>query len=109
LDRFKLHKEVGLVVNQSRSNSESADAMHRLSNLADRYLTIRLNNLGSIPYDRAIVSAVKKQKPFILAEPQSSAAIAVKKIAYMILDKVEQVDNEGGLRGFVSKLTRLFR
>lgn len=109
LDRFKLHKEVGLVLNQSRSNSESSDAVHRLINLADKYLTIRINHLGSIPWDQSVIRAVKSQKPFYLAKPQSNAALVVKKIAAVMINKGGQVEVEGGLRGFVNKLARLFK
>ncbi|TYO96293.1 MinD/ParA family protein [Desulfallas thermosapovorans] len=109
MDRFKLHKEVGLVINQARSNVESSEPVHRLINLADRYLTIRLKHLGSIPWDQSVVRAVKNQTPFYLAKPQSSASAAVKRIATVMLNKSKPVDAEGGLRGFISKLTRLFK
>ncbi|WP_347491372.1 MinD/ParA family protein [Desulfoscipio sp. XC116] len=109
LDRFKLHKEVGLVVNQSHGSGESFSSVQRLSNLSERYLTIKLTNLGTIPYNQLVVSAVKNQKPFILAKPQSNVAEAVKAIAYSILKKDLKVEAEGSLRGFISKLARLFK
>lgn len=109
LDRFNLHREVHFIVNQVRSCGESNETVYRMNHLVDKYLTIRLNYLGDICYDQTIVSSVKQQSPFILASPTSRAALAVKKIAFSLIDKKWVVEEESGLKGFISKLSRLFR
>ncbi len=110
MDRFKLHREVFFIVNQSRSSSESIDTVYRLKTLVDKYLSIHLNYLGDISFDQTIVRAVKNQKPFLLAHPDAAASGAVKKIAFSLLHREWKAEEEErGLKGFISKLSRLLR
>ncbi|SFQ97120.1 MinD/ParA family protein [Desulfoscipio geothermicus] len=109
LDRFKVHRELFFVVNQTHNDRETSHTVERLRAVVDNYLTIKLNYLGDIWYDQAVSRAVKNQRPFILSDSNARAAIAVKKIAHAILHKEWATEEERGLRGFVNKLSRLFR
>lgn len=109
LDRFKLHREIRYIVNQARSSADSVETVRRLNQLVDKYLTTRLVYLGDICYDQAVVSSVKQQTPFLLASPRSRAALAVEKIAFHLAGVKREAAGEQGLKGFISKLSRLFR
>jgi len=110
LDRFSLHREVYFFVNQSRSDLETKDTINRLEAIVNKYLKIKVKFMGDIPYDQSILKAVRNQRPFVLAMPNSRASREMKKIAYSVLKK-ERKNNEGesGLQGFISKLSKLFR
>ncbi|WP_027363313.1 MinD/ParA family protein [Desulfotruncus alcoholivorax] len=109
LDKFNLHRDVYFVVNQSNNESETSDTAYRLKTVVDKYLNIKANYLGDIVYDKFVIKSVKNQKPFILANPYSPASEAVKKIALSLLNRELPAAEERGLRGFISKLSRLFR
>lgn len=111
LDRFKLQREVHLAVNQSRGDGESADTMYRLKTLTGKYLSIKLNYLGDIKYDPAVIRAVKNQKPFLIHNPDCTAAVEVQQMAGVILNRqfLSGMESEHGLQGFISKLSRLFK
>ncbi len=110
LDKFKLHREIYLIVNQVHSHNESTGAVNRLKAVADKYLFIKINFLGDIVYDQSVGKAVQSLRPFILHNPSAKASAAVKKIAYTILYKREPEINENrGIPGFINKLSRLFR
>ena len=111
LDKFKLHRDVHFIVNQSRGDSEAKDTVIRLKALAGKYLSIGVNYLGDIQYDPAVVRAVKSQMPFLVSSPGSPAATSLKKITYAVLnkDRVAEHDDEQGLQGFINKLGRLFK
>ncbi|HBX23687.1 MAG TPA: MinD/ParA family protein [Desulfotomaculum sp.] len=109
IDRFKLHRDAYLIVNQSHSEGESLDTVNRLRVLAGKYLSVKVNYLGDIRFDPCVSQAVKKQQPFLLYN--CAAAAGVKKIAHAILHKTMATEQqtEQGLPGFISKLGRLFR
>lgn len=111
LDRFNLHRDVHIAINQSRGENESADTINRLQTLAVKYLSIKLNYLGNVQYDPAVVRAVKNQKPFLLSNPECPAAVEMKKMAAAVLNRmcVPEQASEHGLQGFISKLSRLFK
>ncbi|AGL01640.1 MinD/ParA family protein [Desulfoscipio gibsoniae] len=110
LDKFKLHREIHLIVNQARSHNESAGAVNRLKDVAAKYLFIKINFLGDIVYDQSVCRAVKSLQPFLLHNPNAKASAAVKKIAYTMLYKKEpEVIEDRGMRSFINKMTRLFR
>lgn len=110
LDKFKLHREIHLIVNQIHSQNESTSAVKRLKTVAAKYLFININFLGDIVYDQSVSRAVKSLQPFLLHNPNAKASVAVKKIAYTMLYKKEPEVNEArGMHGFINKLSRLFR
>lgn len=109
LDKFNLHRDIYFVVNQSNNENETADTASRLKTVVDKYLNIKANYLGDIVYDKFVIKSVKNQKPFLLTNPYSPASEAVKKIALSLLNRELPVTEERGLRGFINKLSRLFR
>lgn len=110
LDRFDLHREAYFFVNQSRSDKETKDTIYRLESIVNKYLNINIKYMGDIAYDQSVLKAVKNQKPFLLAAPDSRASRDIKKIAYSVLKKEwNNNEDESGLQGFISKLSRLFR
>jgi len=110
IDRFKLHRDVYVIVNQSNGEKESRNTLKRLKALTGNYLLVRINYLGDVQYDLQVIKAVKIQQPFLLASSRSPAAAGVRKIAHALLHKnYETNEPEPGLPGFLSKLSRLFK
>lgn len=104
LDRFNVHREVGVVVNRAADQREAGRMYGRLLNVVERFLNIKLNNLGWIPEDRAVAQAVKNQQPFVLASPSSAASRSVAGVAGALLNR----ETPPPAGGFWSRLIRLF-
>ena len=70
-----------LVVNQATTPEEAEDAAHRMTLFARHFLRLEVQVLGSVPFDAALIRAVRAQEPVILASPQSPASLAYRAIA----------------------------
>ena len=90
--------------NMTRSSQEGREIYTKLMNVADKYLDITANYLGTIPYDDYLRKAVKQQRPVVDAFPRSRAALAFKNIAQKA-DKWPRSDAPGGhFEFFVERL-----
>ena len=91
-----------LIVNRVKSVTEGKKVSERVINIAGQFLNLKVDYLGYV-YDDPIVSAsVIKQKPFLVAEPNSKASICVKQLVSR-LEKIEYREGSGVNR-FIQKL-----
>lgn len=63
-----------LVVNMSHSADEAASVHRRIAGVSRQFLGIELSLAGVVPFDSALVEAVKRRTPLLVAYPSSSAA-----------------------------------
>lgn len=93
---------IRLVVNQCTDGREGQQTAENFAEVAQRFLDKNIRTLGILPSDLHVPQAVKKQEPFLLAHPGSSASKAIRTLAaeYLELPSPFKI----GLRGFVMKL-----
>jgi flagellar biosynthesis protein FlhG len=83
-----------LVVNRVHSVTEGRRVAERIINISAQFLNLKVEYLGCI-YDDPIVSAsVIRQRPFIVADPKSKAAISVQHLVGRI-EKTDFADDRG--------------
>lgn len=87
-----------VLANMVRSAKEGRELFNKLYRVAEHFLNVRLDYIGAIPFDERVHEAVKKQKPVILAYPESNAAKAVLQLA----EKVEEWPHKHALGGNTS-------
>lgn len=80
-------KNFRVLVNSAKNADEATNVYKRLSTAADKFLSISLDYMGYIPYDRSVPEAVRQQKALLEAYPGSEAAKKVMELA-------EQLSNE---------------
>ena len=90
-----------LVVNRVHSVTEGRRVAERIINISGQFLNLKVDYLGCIYDDPIVSSCVIRQKPFIVAEPKSKAAISVQHLVSRI-EKTEFVD-ESGIGRFIKK------
>jgi flagellar biosynthesis protein FlhG len=73
--------QAGVVVNMARREAEAVEASRRLQRVAQQFLGLSLNNLGWIPFDRHVVTAVRDQHPFVTGYPGCAASAGVARVA----------------------------
>lgn len=78
---------VDVVVNKSTEDAGKR-AFDRLEDVAGRFLDLPLHYLGSVPNDPAAERALRKQRPLVLSEPDSPAAIALVALADRIAGRL---------------------
>lgn len=85
---FQRHDErrFNLLVNSVKGPKEGIDVYNNLCTVADRYLDISINYLGSVPFDENLQKAVREQRAITDLFPHSKASQEFYNIAKTILD-----------------------
>ncbi|MEW6275042.1 MAG: MinD/ParA family protein [Bacillota bacterium] len=109
LAKFKVHRQVMLVVNRAADEREAAATVKKMAAVVERFLEMQLVHLGSICEDRAVLRAVRGQRPFVLFEPQSRPALNIEFMARRLANEECSVPQGKTFRGFVQKMVRFFR
>jgi flagellar biosynthesis protein FlhG len=90
LSRDYNRKHFHLVVNFVNSDVEGRETYEILEKVAKKFLDLDLNYLGTVPDDRAVQKAARKQHPFIQDSPQSKAAQAL----IFLADRIQELKTE---------------
>ncbi|MBF0338145.1 MAG: MinD/ParA family protein [Nitrospirae bacterium] len=96
-------KSLNVLVNSAEDETEAKEVFKRLLTAAEKFLHISLDYLGFIPRDNAVVKAVRAQKAFVEAFPDSKASKKVASLATKILSK-SKIRVKGSLQFFIGNL-----
>jgi flagellar biosynthesis protein FlhG len=92
-----------VAVNMAANEHDAKAAFARLARVAERFLRVRLEYLGHVPYDDAVPRAVRRQEPLVLHDPATPAARAIVRLAERLLARdAEPV--RGGVQFFFRRL-----
>jgi flagellar biosynthesis protein FlhG len=95
-----------LLVSMTRTPTDGRDVYRKLSLVAERFLHISIDFLGSIPYDPRLTEAVCQQRPLVELYPQSKAAQAFLGLAHDLAEWPLPESPKGGLQFFWGSLLR---
>ncbi len=95
-------KEFTIVINSVNGAEEALRVFKKLSLIAEKFLQISLDYLGYIPYDDTVHKAVKAQRAFVDAYPNSLASRRVIEMASKISHQEGKV--KGTLQFFIGNL-----
>ena len=90
LSRDYNRKHFHLVINFVNSDVEGRETYEILEKVAKKFLGLNLKYLGTVPDDRAVQNAARKQHPFIQDAPQSKAAQAL----FVMVDRIQELRRE---------------
>ncbi|KJR96317.1 MAG: flagellar synthesis regulator FleN [Desulfobulbaceae bacterium BRH_c16a] len=100
-------KHFNLIVNQIVSEDDALDVYRKLTMVANRYLDISIDYLGSIPEDRQMVDSIRKQKVICEMYPNSKITAAFRQLAGRICSEPTQTSPKGNLQFFWKKLLHM--
>jgi flagellar biosynthesis protein FlhG len=100
-------KKFNLVVNQIRTESDALDVYRKLTMVANRYLDISIDYLGSIPEDRQMIESIRKQRVISELIPGSKITSAFHQLARRICSEPSQTSPKGNLQFFWKKLLNI--
>jgi len=78
-------REFNIIMNMVSDEKEAIDVYKKLLSVTDRFLDVYVNFYGYIPLDVNVHAAIKKQKPWIEAFPETRATKALIKICNKLL------------------------
>ncbi len=100
-------KNFNLVVNQIDREDDALDVYRKLTMVANRYLDISIDYLGSIPADRQMVESIRKQKVISELYPNSKITQSFRQLAGRICSEPTQSSPKGNLQFFWKKLLHM--
>ncbi len=103
-----LNREHGIsrfrvLANMVQSKQEGRRLFENLARVTDRYLFVELNYMGSIPYDKMLRKAVRRQSAVVDSYPESNASQQFKVIARQA-DKWPVAESKGNVEFFIERL-----
>lgn len=99
-----------LVVNRAQTAGEGREAADKVSLVAERFLNVKLATLGILPDDPNVTKSVKRQIPFYIAHPDTSASRSLKQLIQTQLQGEEGLQTSPkGMKQFLHRMVRLFR
>ncbi|PHR29432.1 MAG: flagellar synthesis regulator FleN [Desulfotalea sp.] len=100
-------KKFNLVVNQIRNEDEALDVYRKLTMVANRYLDISIDYLGSIPEDRQMIDAIRKQRVISEIYPSSKITQSFNELASRLCSEPAKTSPKGNLQFFWKKLLNM--
>jgi len=100
-------KHFNLVINQVSKDGDALTVFKKLTMVASRYLDVSLDYLGSIPHDRQLIEAIRRQRVVSELYPHAKSAIAFANLAARLCLEPASPEPKGGLQFFWKKLLRL--
>lgn len=97
-------KRFNLVVNQVQTDEEALDVYRKLTMVSNRYLDISIDFLGSIPADRQMIDAIRKQKVIVELYPTSRITAAFTQLAGTLCSEQITCAPKGGIQFFWKRL-----
>ena len=98
---------IKMISNRVKNDAEGMSLYEKMSIVADKFLSIPITYVGSVPMDEQMSKAVMRQKPISVLYPDAPASKAIKKIAERILEIQTEEQTEGwGLSHMFSNLIR---
>jgi flagellar biosynthesis protein FlhG len=96
-------QEFLVAVNMATGAADARAAFERLARVTERFLRVRLEYQGYVPHDDAVVRAVRRQLPVVLAAPQTPAALAITALAQQLAHRPAPRPT-GGVQFFFQRL-----
>lgn len=85
---------IKVIANRVSSESEADSLFNKLNTVVTRYLSLPIEYLGAIPYDKMLSTAVMQQMPVSLAHPNARSAKAYEEIA----DRLMNLEQSGKIK-----------
>lgn len=99
-------KDFKILVNSARNSEDAFEVFKRLSIAAEKFLSLSLDYLGFLPYDETVPKAVRQQKAFIEAYPNSKASENLRIIAAKVLEEESPKKIKGSLQLFLGNILK---
>jgi flagellar biosynthesis protein FlhG len=90
LSKYGYDCPVKVIINQVRSGNAAQKAYARLKDTAKEFLSIKLEPLGVLAFDKNVRSAVISQTPFFMLFPDTIASKCIRNITGKIIKKTER-------------------
>jgi flagellar biosynthesis protein FlhG len=100
---------IKMVGNRIASYEEGKELYLKLNTVTQKFLGMKMEYLGAIPYDENLSQAVMKQQPVSMAFPDAPAARALLELAMVLEDEQREISPMDSSKGVTGLFSRIFR
>jgi flagellar biosynthesis protein FlhG len=97
-------KHFNLIVNFIKNEEEALDVYRKLTMVANRYLDISIDYMGSIPRDKQMIDAIRKQQVMVQLYPESKTSAAFETLARNLMQEPQSLEAKGSIQFFWKRL-----
>lgn len=97
---------IRMIGNRTLNMSDGYDLYNKLNSVVERFLSMKMEYLGAVPFDVNLTKAVMRQQPVSIAYPNTPAVKSIKAMAKTLID-MEQSETKSvrtGLSGLFSNM-----
>lgn len=95
-----------LLVNRAPNRQITEAASEQISAVAQRFLNLDIGDLGYLPDDSNVSSAIRKQEALLISYPRSPVAKGIEILAERLLNDDRPLDGRNGILEFVQRIVR---
>lgn len=104
---YENNPKIHMVANRARTYQEGKELYGKLDAVVEKFLKMKMEYLGYIPYDEKLPKSVMKQQPVAVAYPNAASSRAIFDMA-MYLENGEENHLSGRNRGLSGLFTKMF-
>jgi len=97
-----------VIVNRAENAREADEIFEKLSRATNKFLNIKLENLGYILNSKLVVDSVKSQNPLLLMYPNSAVSSKINAIALKLMGSEKHSLKQHGIGMIMRKLTGIY-
>ena len=97
-------RNIKLVINRIHEEEECDEVAEKINQTTKKFLGVSVDCLGYIYEDRAVLEAVHRQEPFIIADRKSPASRCILELTKSLLSGERMGSVSRGWRGFLDRL-----
>jgi len=110
VSRKKKDCMINVLINRADSENEAKSVYNNFAMVSDRFLGMKLDTIGYLPYDHSFTRSVKMQTPYLLSYPKNLPSKLFNDIADSLIKKDLNQYNvtQPGIKGFINRFVGLF-
>ncbi len=107
---IKKDSTINVLINRADNEIEAKTVYNNFAMVSDRFLGMKLQSLGYLPFDQMFTKSVKLQKPYLLCYPKNSTSKMINDVADLLLKKEANINSQtqAGIKGFINRFVGLF-
>lgn len=101
---------INVLINRAESEQEAKNVYNNFAMVSDKFLGMKLESLGYLPFDQMLIKSVKLQKPYLLNYPKNYTSKLFFDLADALVKKdiIQQKNTQSGIKGFLNRFVGLF-
>lgn len=110
VSRTKKDCRINVLINRADNENEAESVYNNFSMVAERFLGMKLNKIGYLPFDQLFIKSVKMQRPYLLNYPKNLTSKLFINIADSLAERDQGQNNisQHGIKGFINRFVGLF-